>query len=165
MASDHAATLSGRRVASLGALSAVLHAAFDAACTLVGATPPYLRLDDAPEVFRFMSPVAVSTATSIVSGVIAAIAVVVVAEAGHRRRPLVLGAVVGAFWMFSAALSRVVWFDTPLLPSIAAIACGVPRGLAIGWALARLTPQRGSGGAAVTAAASSCDSPASPPPL
>ena len=150
MASRNAATLSGRRVAALGALSAALHAAFDGACTLAGATPPYLRLDDAPEVFRFMSPVAVSISTSIVSGVIAGIAVVVVAEAGRRRRPLALGAVVGAFWMFSAALSRVVWFDTPLLPSIVSIACGVPRGLAIGWTLARLTRQRGSGGAALS---------------
>jgi hypothetical protein len=129
---------SGARLAALGATAALLHAAFDALSTGAGVAPPYLRLDDAPEVFRLVSPVAVSVAASAIGGIIAAICLVVVAAAARGVRALPLGAAIAAFWIFSAVLARLAWFTTPPGASIAAIACGVPRGLAIGWALASL---------------------------
>ena len=77
-----------------------------------------------------------SLAASCVSGVIAVIAIVATAPA--RRRALALGAFVAGFWILSAALTRLVWLSTPWPTSAVAIALGVPRGLAIGWVLARL---------------------------
>ena len=131
--------LSGARLAVLGLVAAALHAAFDAASSRFGpTTPPYLRLEDWPEAFRLLSPFAVSLTASCVSGVIAVIAVVVAAPA--RRRGLVLGALVAGFWIFSASLTRLVWLATPWPSALVGIALGVPRGLVIGWVLARLAP-------------------------
>lgn len=134
--SDHR-PLSGARLAVLGLVAAALHAAFDAASSLFGpTTPPYLRLEDWPEAFRLLSPFAVSLTASCVSGVIAVIAVAVAAQ----PRALVLGALVAGFWIFSASLTRLVWLATPWPTALLGIALGVPRGLAIGWVLARLAP-------------------------
>ena len=130
-----APSLSGRRVAALAGLALALHGLFDAVTYRIPhAAPPYLRLADAPEVFQFLSPLAVSIAVCCVSGIIAVIAVVAV-EPRHRR-PLVLGGIVTGFWLFSALLTRVVWMSTPWSSTALALALGVPRGLAIGWLLA-----------------------------
>jgi hypothetical protein len=120
------------------ALAATLHAAFDAvAWRFEWAIPPYLRLADAPEPFQALSPVAVSIATSCVGGVIAAIAVAVV-EPARRRRAAAVSAVVAAFWMGSALLTRLVWFSTPWWPSVTGLLCGIPRALVIGAVLAHV---------------------------
>lgn len=132
---------SGVRAALLGMAAAGLHLGFDLASTAIGAAPPYLRLADAPEVFRSLSPVSVSIATSAVSGVIAVIVLSIFSTARHRRA-LRLGIAVTAFWVFSATLSRLAWFSTPLLPTAVSIALGIPRGLAIGWVLARFSNVR-----------------------
>jgi len=132
--------LSGVRLAVLGLVAAALHAAFDAASTRFGATtPPYLKIDDWPEAFQLLSPVAVSLAASCVSGVIAVIALI--ATAPSRRRALALGTLVAGFWMLSAALTRIVWLSTPWPTALLSIALGLPRGLAIGWVLGRLAPE------------------------
>lgn len=131
-----APTLSGRRIAALGVLAAAIHAAFDAlSYRLDAVAPPYLRLWDGPEEFRMLSPVAVSIAASCVSGVIAVIAFGAVQP--RQRRPLVLGTVVAGFWIFSAALLRAVWLATPWGTTALALLGGIPRGLAVGWAMAR----------------------------
>ena len=133
--------LSRARLAVLGVVAAALHAAFDAASSRFGpTTPPYLRLEDWPEAFQLVSPLAVSLTASCVSGVIAVIAAVVAAPA--RRRALTLGALVAGFWIFSAALTRLVWLATPWPAAFVGIALGLPRGLVIGWALARFSPPR-----------------------
>lgn len=132
--------LSGARLAVLFLVAAVLHAACDAASARFGATtPPYLKIEDWPEAFQLISPVAVSLAASCVSGVIAVIALVAAAPA--RRPALTIGALIAGFWIFSAALTRLVWLSTPWPTALLGIALGVPRGLAIGWVLARLTPR------------------------
>jgi hypothetical protein len=131
--------LSGARLAVLGLIAAALHAAFDAASTRFGpTTPPYLKIDEWPEAFQLLSPVAVSLAASCVSGVIAVIAVI--AASPSRRRALAIGGLVAAFWILSASLTRLVWLSTPWPTALLGIALGVPRGLAIGWVLARLAP-------------------------
>jgi hypothetical protein len=134
-------TLSGRRVAALAAAAAALHGAFDAICYRIPlAAPPYLRLEDAPEAFQMLSPVAVSIAVCSVSGIIGAIAVTVVQP--RQRRPLVLGSIVTAFWMFSAVLMRLFWLSTPWSVTAVGLLLGLPRGLAVGWCLALIA--RGS---------------------
>jgi hypothetical protein len=151
MSAPPTAALSSLRLAALGALAAVLHGGLDAASSAAGATPPYLRLADAPEAFRVLSPFAVSVAFSAVSGVIAAIALVVVSASRRGAAALPLGVAIAALWILSAALSRVAWFDTPAGPTLLSIACGVPRGLAIGWILTRLSRPAVSGKRAAAA--------------
>jgi hypothetical protein len=130
-------SLSGRRVATLVAAAAALHGVFDAvSCRIPLAVPPYLRLEDAPEAFQMLSLVAVSIAVCSVSGIIAAIAVAVVPW--PERHPLLLGVIVTGFWLFSALLLRLVWMTTPWPTTAIALLMGVPRGLVIGWCLARI---------------------------
>ncbi|MFL5300493.1 MAG: hypothetical protein ACJ79R_09140 [Anaeromyxobacteraceae bacterium] len=129
------------RLAALALAAAALHGGLDALCSAAAlTTPPYLRLGDAPEVFQLVSPLAVSIAASAVSGIIAAIAVSIVGAARARRRAL--GAALAGFWLFSAVLLRLTWLDTPLLPTIVGLACGIPRGFAVGWALSALSGAR-----------------------
>jgi hypothetical protein len=71
-----------------------------------------------------------------VSGLIAAM--MVSALDPPRRRLGTIAALVTGFWIFSALLTRAVWLATPWPVTLAAVACGVPRGLAVGWAAARL---------------------------
>jgi hypothetical protein len=138
------------RLAALALAAAALHGGLDALCSAASlTTPPYLRLGDAPEVFRLVSPVAVSVAASAVSGIIAAIAVSLVGAARARRRTL--GAALAGFWLFSAVLLRLTWLDTPLLPTMVGLACGIPRGFAVAWALSALC--RGGVSAATAGAA------------
>ena len=135
-----------RRTAALAALAAAVHLAFDAAQSAVGwLRPPYLRFEDMPEAFRelpFVSaPVAVSVASAAVGGILAAIALAAVEErAPHRLRLLVT--LVTGFWLFSAVLSWATWLATPFLAALPGILLGVPRGLAVGWLLWRLSPPR-----------------------
>jgi hypothetical protein len=131
---------SRRRVAAIAFVAAALHGALDATFSATSlTTPPYLRLGDAPDVFRLVSPVAVSLAASVVSGIIAAIATSILGARPERRVAL-LGAVLAAFWMFSAALTRLAWLDTPLWPSVVGVLCGIPRGLAVAWGVSKLVP-------------------------
>ena len=131
--------LSGVRLAVLGLVAAALHAVIDAVSARFGpTTPPYLKIEDFPEAFQLLSPFAVSLAASSVSGVIAVIALV--AAAPSRRRALAIGTLIAGFWILSASLTRLVWLSTPWPMALLAIALGVPRGLAIGWVLARLAP-------------------------
>jgi hypothetical protein len=130
-------SLSRPRLAALALAAAALHGALDAVCSAAAlTTPPYLRLGDAPEVFRLVSPLAVSIAASAVSGMIAAIAVSIVGAVRARRRTL--GAALAAAWLFSAVLLRLTWLDTPLLPTLVGFACGIPRGFAVAWAVSAL---------------------------
>lgn len=135
-----------RRTAALAALAAAVHLAFDAAQSAVAwLRPPYLRFEDMPEAFRelpFVSaPVAVSVASAAAGGVLAAIALAAVEERAPRRRRLLVLLVTG-FWLFSAVLSWGTWLSTPFLAALPGILMGVPRGLAIGWLLWRLSPPR-----------------------
>ncbi len=133
---------SSRRAAAIVLTAAALHAAFDAVTyRLPWTAPPYLRLQDAPEAFRTLSPVAVSLPTSIVGGVIALIAVAAL-EPRHRRAAT-LGAVITGFWLLSAALMRVVWLSTPWSVTLVALLAGVPRGFAIGWCVGRIAGRAG----------------------
>lgn len=137
-----APSLSGRRVAALASLAALLHGLFDAITYRFPAVrPPYLRLEDAPEAFQMLSPVAVSISASCVSGLIATI--VVIAVEPNRRRPALLGALVTGFWIFSAALMRTMWLSTAWSTVGTALLCGIPRGLVIGALLAWLSLPRG----------------------
>lgn len=130
--------ISGGRAMSLGGLAAALHGAFDLATWPSRLTrPPYLRLEDMPEVFSMLSPAGVSFATSAVSGIIAALALAAV-EPGPGRRAWTLGLVLAAFWIFSALLTQAVWLATPWTLAATSLPLGLPRGLAIGWAMARL---------------------------
>ena len=125
------------RALGLAGAAAALHGAFDAATfRLPWIGPPYLKLEDASEAFRFLSPLTVSVATSCVSGVIAAIAAGALEPSARRTGPL--AALVTGFWLFSALLSWLLWFETPWPAAVAGLAAGVPRGLAVGLVLARI---------------------------
>jgi len=136
---------SSRRTVALGAGAALLHLGFDAACSAVSwARPPYLRMEELPEAFRQLplvsAPVAVSVATSMISGLLAVIALLAVEPGAPRRRRQLIGIVTG-FWLFTAALTWLVWLSTPFARVLPGIALGLLRGLAVGWLL-----WRGSGG-------------------
>ena len=131
------------RVAALGGLAALLHLGFDAALyPLSWARPPYLRLEDMPEAFRQLplvsAPVAVALATSAVGGLLAVIALLAVEPGATGRRRLLVGLVTG-FWAFSALLGWFTWLSTPFAGVAPALLLGLPRGLAIGLALERLS--------------------------
>jgi hypothetical protein len=100
-------------------------------------------MEDMPEAFRqlpFVSaPVAVSLASGVVGGLLAAIALLAVEPDAPRRFSLLAGLVTG-FWLLSAVLTWLVWLETPFLAALPGILLGIPRGLAIGWLLWRLTP-------------------------
>jgi hypothetical protein len=132
--------ISGARALALGALAALLHAGFDLATWGSAWTrPPYLRLEDMPEVFSSLSPVGVSIAASAVSGVIAALAILAV-EPQRDRRAVPLGLALAAFWLLSGVLTHAVWLRTSPAQAATSLLLGLPRGLAIGWAAARLAP-------------------------
>lgn len=138
------------RVAALGAGAAALHLACDAACSaLPWARPPYLRMEDLPEVFRQLplvsAPVAVSLAASLVSGLLAVIALSAVEPGAPRRRRQLTGIVTG-FWLLTAVLTWLVWLSTPFFRALPGMALGIPRGLAVGWLI-----WRGTGGQASAA--------------
>jgi hypothetical protein len=131
------------RVAALGGLAALLHLGFDAALyPLRWARPPYLRLEDMPEAFRQLplvsAPVAVAVAVSVVGGLLAVISLLSVEPAAPNRLRLLAGLVTG-FWMFSALLGWFTWQETPFRSVAVALLLGLPRGLAIGLALERLS--------------------------
>jgi hypothetical protein len=131
------------RVAALGGLAALLHGTFDAALyPLRWARPPYLRLEDMPEAFRQLplvsAPVAVGVAASAVGGLLAVISLLSVEPAAPARRRLLVGLVTG-FWAFSALLGWFTWQETPFTSVALALLLGLPRGLAIGLALERLS--------------------------
>jgi hypothetical protein len=133
-----------RRIASLGALAALVHLALDALLSpFPWARPPWLRLEDMPEAFRELplvsASVAVSIAASVVGGLLAAIAVAAV-EPGAPRRGRMLAGLVTGFWLFSAVLTWLTWLQTPFLVALPGILLGIPRGLAVGWLLWRLSP-------------------------
>jgi hypothetical protein len=134
----------------LAGAAAAVHALFDLlGLALPWVAPPYLRLAEAPDAFRDLPPLAVIAATSCVSGAIDGILVAALEPAA--RRPRVIGALVGGFWLFSAALCWSVWFATPLGRAAPGLALAAARGAAAGWALARLArgPARpGAAGAA-----------------
>ncbi len=139
--SDVPGAVTARTLAAIGLIATGLHALFDAVSAVVPAlVPPYLRLGDAPEEFRMLSPLAVSTAFSCVSGVIAVISVAAVLPA--YRRPRVLGAMIAGFWLFSAFLLRIVWLSTPWGTLLLSLVPGLVRGAAIGWVIAALTSRR-----------------------
>jgi hypothetical protein len=134
-------SITGPRALALGALAAALHGVADLVCWPSPLLrPTYLRLEDGPEVFATLSPVGVSVAASAVSGAIAALSVSVV-EPSPRRRALTLGAVLAAFWAFSACLTWAVWLRTPAPLVASSVLVGSLRGLVIGWVLARLCPK------------------------
>jgi hypothetical protein len=134
-------SLSGRRGAALAVTAAAVHGLFDAlAYRLPYVVPPYLRLEDAPEMFQMLSPTAVSIAVSSVSGIIGLIAVLAIEP--PRRRPVTLAVVVTCFWLFSATLMRIVWLSTPWAETIGGLLFGIPRGVAVGWCLALLSTPR-----------------------
>lgn len=136
--------------AVLGLGAALLHLGFDLACAQVSwARPPYLRMEDLPEAFRYLpfvsAPVAVSIAASAVSGLLGVIALLAV-EPGTGRRRWQLTRLVTGFWLFTAVLTWLVWLSTPFLRALPGMALGLVRGLAVGWLL-----WRGSGGDATGA--------------
>jgi hypothetical protein len=144
------APLAARRVALLGALVALLHALLDALLSLAPwARPPWLRLEDMPEAFRelpFVSaPVAVSLAAAVVGGLLGIISLLAVEPGAPHRLRLLAGLVTG-FWLLSALLSWLVWLETPFLAALPGILLGIPRGLAVGWVLWRLSAPTASGG-------------------
>lgn len=130
----------GKRVLALGALAVLVHAAFDLVTYPSAWTrAPYLRVEDMNEAFGALSPVAISIAASAVSGVIAVLALVAF-EPAPGRRARSLGVTLAAFWIFSALLTHAVWLSTPWTYALVALPLGIPRGLAVGWILARLAP-------------------------
>jgi hypothetical protein len=125
----------------LAAGAAVVHAAFDlVGVALPWLAPPYLRLTEAPEAFQALPPLAVVAAASCVSGAIDGILVAALEPAA--RRPRLIGALVGGFWLFSALLCWSVWFATPLGAALPGLALAAGRGAAAGWALSRLARRR-----------------------
>ena len=131
---------SARRVLALGAVAALVHAAFDLVTWPSSWTrAPYLRLEDMHEAFGALSPVGVSIAASAVSGIIAALALVAFEPAGRRARAL--GLALAAFWIFSALLTHAVWLSTPWSRALVALPLGIPRGLTVGWLLARFAAE------------------------
>jgi hypothetical protein len=136
-----AATARSRTLVSIGIVASLLHAAFDAVTAQVPLlVPPYLRLADAPEEFRMLSPLAVSIAVSCVSGIIAVISVAAVLPS-QRRTPVLAGMITG-FWLFSAILLRIVWLSTPWGATVVALVPGIVRGAVIGWAAAAIANRR-----------------------
>jgi hypothetical protein len=132
----------GGRVAGPAALAAVLHGLFDLVTWYSRWTrPPYLRLEDMPEMFSMLSPLGVSIATSAVSGVIAGLAIAGI-EPAPGRRATSLGLVLAGFWFFSAVLVHAVWLRTSWTLAATSLPLALPRGLAIGWAAARLAAPR-----------------------
>jgi hypothetical protein len=133
-------SISGARALALGALAALLHGGFDLLTwPSTWTRPPYLRLEDMPEVFSSLSPAGVSIAASAVSGFIAALAILAV-EPERNRRVVALGLVLAAFWLFSALLTHAVWLRTSWTYALTSLPLALPRGLAIGWVAARLAP-------------------------
>jgi hypothetical protein len=137
------APISGGRSIALGALAAAVHGLFDAVTWPSPLTrPPYLRLEDMPEVFAMLSPLGVGIATSAVSGIIAALAIVAV-EPARGRRTWTLGLVLAAFWLFSALLTQAVWLRTSWALAATSLPFALPRGLLIAWLVGRLAPGAG----------------------
>jgi len=134
-----ATTLTPRRLLGLAALAVLLHGLFDLlASQLPQTTPSYLRLQDGPEIFRMLSPVAVSVAASCVSGAIAGIALLAVEpRAGGLARGLIL--FVTGFWLVSALLFQLVWLSSSWGSALLGLAAGLPRGAVVGYCLARLS--------------------------
>jgi hypothetical protein len=130
----------GKRILALCALAMLVHAGFDLVTWPSAWTrAPYLRVEDMNEAFAGLSPVGISIAASAVSGVIAGLALVAF-EPARGRRARSLGLALAAFWIFSALLTHAVWLSTPWTYALVALPLGVPRGLAVGWLLARLAP-------------------------
>jgi hypothetical protein len=126
---------------SIGIVAALLHGVLDAVTARFPLlVPPYLRLADAPEEFRMLSPVAVSIAVSCVSGVIAVISVAALLPS-QRRAPIIAGMITG-FWLFSAVLLRLVWLSTPWGTTVVALVPGFVRGAVVGWAAAAIVARR-----------------------
>jgi hypothetical protein len=141
---------SPRRTAALALLAALVHLAFDAACSSARwARPPHLRLEDMPEAFRSLplvdSATAVSVAFSAVGGVLAALGLHAVAPGPRRFRAL--AAFLGGLWLLSEALTWLTWLSTPLPGALPGLLLGVPRGLALAWLLERLSRREGEHGA------------------
>ena len=132
---------SARRVLALGAVAALVHAAFDLVTWPSSWTrAPYLRLEDMHEAFGALSPVGVSIAASVVSGIIAALALAAF-EPAPGRRARTFGLALAAFWIFSALLTHAVWLSTPWSRALVALPLGIPRGLTVGWLLARFAAE------------------------
>jgi hypothetical protein len=132
--------ITGGRALALGLLAGAVHGLFDAATWPSPLTrPPYLRLEDMPEVFSMLSPLGVGIATSAVSGIIAGLAIVAV-EPARGRRVWTLGLVLAAFWLFSALLTQAVWLRTSWALAATSLPFALPRGLVIAWLVQRLSP-------------------------
>jgi hypothetical protein len=134
-----------RRTASLGALAALVHLSLDALLSpFPWARPPWLRLEDMPEAFRELpfvpAAAAVSVAAAAVGGLIAALSLLAV-EPGAPHRGRMLAGLVTGLWLFSALLTWLTWLQTPFLVALPGILLGIPRGLAVGWLLWRLSPR------------------------
>jgi hypothetical protein len=94
-----------------------------------------------PEGFAgFLSPVGISIAVSIVSGIIAALAIVAV-EPARGERVRTLAVVLGAFWCFSALLTQVTWLSTPWSYAVTSVPLGFVRGAAIAAVASLLLPR------------------------
>jgi hypothetical protein len=132
--------MTGGRAALVGLVATLLHGGFDLLTWPSRLMrPPYLRLEDMPEVFAMLSPLGISIATSCVSGIIATLAAVAI-EPGPRRRTLTLGLVLSAFWLLSALLMQAVWLSTSWSLAATSLPLALPRGLLVAWIASRLTP-------------------------
>jgi hypothetical protein len=152
MAPDSAAPpLTPARALGLAAAAAAVHGAFDALASVIpGCAPPYLRLADASDAFKLLSPFAVSAASSCVSGAIGAMMAGALEPGSRRAVPL--ATLVTGFWLFSALLSWYLWFATPWAAALPGLLAGLPRGAVVGLVLARLGgPRRLAGQAAASA--------------
>lgn len=141
---------SAPRIVALALAAALIHLAADwASLHVPGAAPPHLRLEYAPEVFQTIPWLAVSIASSAVNGIIAAIALVALdsvapqqpARPSAPRWPL-LGGVLFGFWVLSDGLMALVWLSLPAGAALAGLGAGLPRCLAVGYALATLGSSR-----------------------
>lgn len=128
------------RVFRLTAVAAAVHLGCDALSSrLLATTPPYLLLQYADEAFRtLLSPIAVSIATSAVNGAIAGLIGAALEESPRRLRAVAV--VLTGLWLLSSGLLALIYLSVPWGIALGGLAAGVPRGLAVAWAVDRTLP-------------------------
>jgi hypothetical protein len=131
-------------VARLAAVAGLLHFGFDSLFRLWPATtPPHLLTPYMAEVFRDMLEMLgrtpISAVTSFVNGVISAIFAIALQGAVPRRLAKV-ALLLTLLWLVTGGLTFAVYLDAPPGLALTSLLAGLPRSLAVAFALERSLP-------------------------
>jgi hypothetical protein len=131
-------------VARLAALAGLLHFGFDSFFRLwPSTTPPHLLTPYMAEVFRDMLEMLgrtpISAVTSFVNGVISAIFAIAL-EGAAPRRFVKMATLFIFLWLVTGGLTFVAYLDAPAGLAFTSLLAGLPRSLAVAFALERALP-------------------------